>query len=191
MLWFNGSISCLGYVIFLVVVPIPVVSKIWYTERVREHVNRSLLPFTLIDNEELLRHATENIIFNWLIYDVGEPIDRKGNAKTGAKKWNSDDGADGRKKNRAGGIFNGRTIGLCRQTRVVVIIFEYDIFCFCTFFFLFLYLMFIASTIAADGHNSLSIVGSFMGLPFCRSRPTISIITQCALAGQEQQPQRL
>lgn len=98
MLWLNGSISCPRYVIFLVVVPIPVVSKIWYTERVREHVNRSLLPFTLIDNEELLRDAAENIIFNWLIYDVGEPIDRKGNARTGAKKWNSDDGADGRKK---------------------------------------------------------------------------------------------
>lgn len=135
MLWFNGSINCSRYVIFLVIVPISVVSKIWYTERVREHVNRSLLPFTLIDNEELLRDAAKNIIFNWLIYDVGEPIDRKGNAKTGAKKWNSDDGADGRKKNRVGGIFNRRTIGLCRRSRVVVIIFEYDIFCFCIFFY--------------------------------------------------------
>lgn len=33
-------------------------------------MKRSLLPFTLIDNEELLSDAAENIIFNWLIYDV-------------------------------------------------------------------------------------------------------------------------
>lgn len=48
---------------------------------VREHVNRSLLFYTLIDNGETFDTDAENIIFNRLIYDVGP----KGTAKTGAK----------------------------------------------------------------------------------------------------------
>lgn len=53
----------------LTVYNMPTRLYIYTVGRVREHAKRSLLPFTSIDNARWVITA-ENIVFNWLIYDV-------------------------------------------------------------------------------------------------------------------------